>query len=244
MVIRVDRRRGPIDVNDHDQLQPDAVTALSSLAEPTRRALYAHVVASGDAVGRDAAAAAGGVSRSLAAFHLDRLAEDGLLDVEYRRLTGRSGPGAGRPAKLYRRAERQVELTLPPRQYALAAEVLADAVERIDPSTARPAVAAAARARGRLLAKESPVRITGRAGRQKRLEALIELLAATGFEPYTDGDEIRVRNCPFHPLAATHVEMVCGLNGDLVAAAAETLGLDVPLRLDPRPGECCVVIAH
>ena len=231
-------------MSNEDQTEPDAVTTLSSLAEPTRRALYTHVVESGGAVGRDAAAAAVGISRNLAAFHLDRLAEDGLLEVEYRRLTGRSGPGAGRPAKLYRRSERQLEVTVPPRRYALAAEVLADGLEQIDSSTGRAAVAAAARARGRLLAEESPVRIDGRAGRRKRLEALIELLSAYGFEPYTDGDEIRVRNCPFHPLSATHVELVCGLNGELVAGAAETLGLDAPLRLDPRPGECCVVITR
>lgn len=230
-------------MSDDDQTEPDAVTALSSLAEPTRRALYTHVVESGDAVGRDAAAAAVGVSRNLAAFHLDRLAEDGLLEVEYRRLTGRSGPGAGRPAKLYRRSERQLEVTVPPRRYALAAEVLADGLEQIEPA-GRAAVAAAARARGRLLAEQSPVRIDGRAGRKKRLEALIELLSDSGFEPYTDGDEIRVRNCPFHPLSATHVDLVCGLNGELVAGAAETLGLDAPLRLDPRPGECCVVITR
>lgn len=231
-------------MTDDDQLRPDQVSAVSLLAEPTRRALYEHVVASDDAVGREAAAAAVGVSRSLAAFHLDRLAEEGLLEVEYRRLSGRSGPGAGRPAKVYRRATRQVDVTLPPRRYALAAEVLADAIERVEPGVARAAVAAAARDGGRRLAEALPVQLPGREARAKRLESLVGLLDDAGFEPYTDGDEIRVRNCPFHPLAANHVDMVCGLSGELVGGAAETLGLDVPVRLDPRPGECCVVISR
>lgn len=231
-------------MTDNERIEPDPVSAVSSLAEPTRRALYDHVVASAKPVGRDAAAAAVGVSRSLAAFHLDRLADEGLLEVEYRRLSGRSGPGAGRPAKLYRRTAHQVDVTLPPRRYALAAEVLADAVERVEPDAARAVVAAAARAHGRQLAEGQPVPLPRRAGRRARLEALVAVLAEAGYEPYADGDEIRVRNCPFHPLAATHVELVCGLSGELVAGAAEALDLDVPLRLDPRPGECCVVITR
>lgn len=231
-------------MTDNERIEPDPVSAVSSLAEPTRRALYDHVVASAEPVGRDAAAAAVGVSRSLAAFHLDRLADEGLLEVEYRRLSGRSGPGAGRPAKLYRRATRQVDVTLPPRRYALAAEVLAAAVERVEPGAARAAVAAAARAHGRHLAEAQPVPLPRRAARPARLDALVGVLADAGFEPYADGDEIRVRNCPFHPLATTHVELVCGLSGELVAGAADALDLAVPLRLDPRPGECCVVITR
>lgn len=228
-------------MSDNDRMD-DPLSAVSSLSEPTRRALYEHVAAAGAAVGRDAAASAVGVSRTLAAFHLDRLAQDGLLEVEYRRLTGRSGPGAGRPAKLYRRARRQVDITLPPRQYGIAAEVLADAVERQGSDDTREAVAAAARDRGRRLAEPAAASLKGRVSRRKRLEALVDVLAGAGFEPYADGDEIRVRNCPFHPLAADHVELVCGMNADLVAGAAAALRLEIPLRLDPRPGECCVVI--
>ena len=78
---------------------------------------------------KDQAAAALGVARSVAAFHLDRLVDDGLLVAEYRRLTGRQGPGAGRPAKLYRRAERGVAVSVPPRRYDLAALLLARAVD-------------------------------------------------------------------------------------------------------------------
>lgn len=222
--------------------ESDPVAAVAALNEPTRRALYEHVSAADDAVGRDAAAEAVGISRSLAAFHLDRLAEDGLLDVEYRRLTGRSGPGAGRPAKLYRRAVRQVQVSFPPRQYSLAAEVLADAIDRRGSAAMRTAVGDAARARGHLVAAPTAARLGSRPSRAKRIAALRELLAEAGFEPYDDGREIRVRNCPFHPLAASHLTLVCGMNHELVAGAAEELGLELPLRLDPRPGECCVVV--
>lgn len=49
---------------------------------------------------RAEAADAVGVARTLAAFHLGKLVDAGLLEVAHRRLTGRSGPGAGRPAKV------------------------------------------------------------------------------------------------------------------------------------------------
>jgi len=107
--------------------QNAAIDDVAVLSEPVRRALYAHVAEQPQPVGRDAAAVAVGVSRSLAAFHLDRLVDAGLLDVTYRRLSGRSGPGAGRPAKLYLRSSRQVELSLPARRYELAARLFADA---------------------------------------------------------------------------------------------------------------------
>ena len=106
----------------------ERIAGVASLAEPQRRALYRFVVNRGDAVSKDEAAAAMGVARSVAAFHLDRLVADGLLTTEFRRLTGRQGPGAGRPAKLYRRAEGEMSVSLPARQYDLAAGLLAAAV--------------------------------------------------------------------------------------------------------------------
>ena len=107
----------------------ERIAGVASLAEPQRRALYRFVVTRGDAVSKDEAATAMGVARSVAAFHLDRLVADGLLTTEFRRLTGRQGPGTGRPAKLYRRAEGEMSMTLPARQYDLAAALLAAAVD-------------------------------------------------------------------------------------------------------------------
>src|SRR5215813_12899059 len=118
-----------------NQSLADRLAAIALLDDPVRRRLYDYVASGPGPVGRDAAADALGMPRSTAAFHLDRLAEAGLLSVEFRRLTGRSGPGAGRPAKLYSRAERDLEVSFPQRRYDLAADVLAAAIEAADDGT-------------------------------------------------------------------------------------------------------------
>src|SRR5215212_1797080 len=115
------------------------VSAVAALAEPTRRRLYDHVVRSPHPVSRDDVAAALGVPRATTAFHLDRLVADGLLDVHFERRSGRTGPGAGRPAKLYRRADTAVSVSLPERRYDLAGELLAAAMVEVEQSGERPA---------------------------------------------------------------------------------------------------------
>src|SRR4051812_50187087 len=109
------------------------VTAVAALAEPTRRRLYDYVVRSPEPVSRDDVAAATGVPRPTTAFHLDRLVADGLLDVHYERRSGRTGPGAGRPAKLYRRAECSVSVSLPERRDGPAGALLAPGLGRAAP---------------------------------------------------------------------------------------------------------------
>ena len=105
----------------------DELAVISSLGEPNRRALYEHVVRAGDWVSRDDAAAGTGLERATAAHHLDRLASDGLLDVDFRRLSGRKGPGAGRPAEASPVCCGDFEVSLPPWDYELAGWLLADA---------------------------------------------------------------------------------------------------------------------
>ena len=218
---------------------------LADLRDPVRRALYRYVSQQGAAVGRDEAARAVGIVRPLAAYHLDKLVEDGLLDAHFQRRSGRSGPGAGRPAKLYRRSGRQIELSLPARDYAALAELLARAVQA-DPTGAAPA--ALEREAGRLGARLG-AEIGGRAGpgagRRELLAALGEVLAERGYEPYRDaGGALRLRNCPFDRVAAAHRELVCGANLALLRGLVERLGAAAPVqaRLDPRPGECCVAL--
>src|SRR5436309_13449272 len=99
------------------------IESIASLKEPLRRALYRYVVEQPEPISREQASRALSISRPLTAFHLDKLVEEGLLDVSFRRLNGRSGPGAGRPAKLYHRSTRQVAVSLPPRSYELAARL-------------------------------------------------------------------------------------------------------------------------
>jgi predicted ArsR family transcriptional regulator len=218
--------------------ESDALAVAAVLSEPVRRALYEHVASRDDAVDRDEAAAAVGAGRPLAAFHLDRLAAAGLLEVEYRRRTGRTGPGAGRPAKFYRRVPgKTIELSLPARRYRLAAEILVDGLERHQKDAVRDEVRAAARDRGKALS-------SGAAGRRSRgaaRTALVDLLATEGFEPIDDGTEIRLRNCPFDSLVADHRDLTCSMNLALLEGVNDGVGA-AGLRAVPRPveGSCCV----
>src|ERR671917_797583 len=120
------------------------LTGLAGLGDPLRRALYRHVADRGVPVSRDDAAAAVGISRPLAAYHLDKLLDDGLLEPRHQRRSGRRGPGAGRPAKHYVRAAGQLEVSLPARDYATLAELLAGAVEADPSGTAKAALQRAA----------------------------------------------------------------------------------------------------
>ncbi len=218
------------------------ISAIASLNEPVRRALYAYVVERPAPVGRDEAAEAVGITRELAAFHLDKLLEEGLLVVEYRRISGRSGPGAGRPAKLYRPSRQPVQIALPERRYELAALLMAEALEEkgSDPSAA---LDGAARRFGEQLGAEARRRLGRRAGLNKLLGTACAVLRDNGFEPVLADSEIRLRNCPFDMVAQEHTALVCGMNLALAEGLVEGLGAGgVDVRLDPMPGACCVAL--
>ncbi|MFI6478401.1 helix-turn-helix transcriptional regulator [Nonomuraea sp. NPDC050663] len=204
----------------------DDLEALAGLADPARRRLYDLVAASPRPVGRAEAAEAAGISRTLAAFHLDKLVEAGLLDSGFQPPV-KKGPGSGRPAKVYTRARRERAVSLPPRDYVTLAAVLAETVELLD---AQDKAEQAARKAGEKLA----------AGGGDLLETLRE----RGYEPYAEGEQIRLRNCPFHTLAEEQPVLVCSLNLALCQGLLQGLGQD-PARasLDPRPGECCVAVS-
>jgi predicted ArsR family transcriptional regulator len=205
--------------------------ALAALGEPTRRALYRFVAAQDRPVSRDEAASATGTKRATATFHLERLVDDGLLEARFARVSGRSGPGAGRTAKLYARAPRQFAVSLPPRRYEIAGEVLASALERAqyEAIPAGTAVEQAAVQAGRQLAGCGT--------------DLAELLSRSGYEPrHGPGGRIHLANCPFHELAARHTGLVCAMNLHLLRGLIEELGLGAQARLDPAEGRCCVTI--
>lgn len=219
------------------------VRGISALAEPARRALYLYVVAQPDPVGRDQAATAAGVPRHTAKFHLDRLVEEGLLDTEYKRLSGRRGPGAGRPAKLYRRSTRQITITLPERHYDLAAQILAQAVEDAAHSgvPVLDSVQRAATNAGRRLGAQS--RAVDQPEGSVAMQLLGDVLAARGYEPRTDGDTVVLANCPFRVLASQHTALVCGMNLHLIVAMLDELGhSDMTAELAPAAGRCCVTL--
>jgi predicted ArsR family transcriptional regulator len=213
----------------------DPFSAIGALADPVRRRLYDVVAAHDDAVGREQAAREAGVPTHTARFHLDKLVEEGLLAVDHRRLSGRSGPGAGRPAKVYRRSDVDVAVSLPERGYDLVGQVFASAVERsLDGAALSEALAEEARAAGRRDA-------TAYAGTGGELERSAGVLAGRGFEPTPVDGGLMLRNCPFDALARAHTALVCGVNRDYVGGVLDGLGCThTAARLDPGADRCCV----
>ena len=245
------------------------LAALASLGDENRRKLFDFVASAPDAVGRDDAAAALGLARSTASFHLDRLVKDGLLAVEFRKLGGREGPGSGRPAKLYRAAVDEVAASVPDRHYDLAAELLVSAIEAatLDGGSPRDALLRAARAKGmsaaELSAAEASAAVRQPAGTGGVAEAtagpggaepFADFLAGQGYCPADDGaGGLLLLNCPFHRLASGHADVVCAMNGAFLGGASAALGID-PGRVEAlaiedlreqgsaRPGQCCARI--
>lgn len=196
--------------------------AIGSLSDPTRRRLYVFVSRSREPIGRDEAADALGIPRQTAAYHLDRLAEEGLVDVEFLRRTGRTGPGAGRPAKLYKRTDRDHEVSLPPRRYGLAARILLEVVST--GAIKRKDLAAAAH----------------RIGAELGEVGLDQALRQTGYDPVMEEGEIRFRNCPFHILKTQDQRTVCNLNLGLVEGMLASSGDKRKAYLEPSETYCCV----
>lgn len=217
---------------------------VGSLADPLRRALYHYVVDEGGGIRRDQAARALSISRSLAAYHLDRLVEHGLLSARYERRGERRGPGQGRPSKIYDRSPRVLQVSLPPRDYEVAARLFARAFEDSS-KDARVALAHAAQTLGTELGDEAAHHAGRGASPTRRRDCMLEVLRERGYEPFEDAGTIRLRNCPFDALAAEHRDLVCSMNLEIVAAIVAALGADFTAALEPRKGQCCVALrAH
>jgi predicted ArsR family transcriptional regulator len=221
---------------------PEELAAIALLVDPVRWRLYDYLRSSSGAVGRDEAARAANVSRNLASFHLDRMAEANLLEVEYRRLSGRTGRGAGRPAKLYRVGARHFAVSLPATRYSLAGRILATAIEErhADEDGADAVRRVAGRTGGEVgddlrrqvaARVDAPLAVAERAVRQ------------LGYEPEHHGDRIELRNCPFDELADSHRELICQMNRALLAGLLPPLGAD-GISAEPVPRQagvsCCV----
>jgi predicted ArsR family transcriptional regulator len=235
---------GDIEPTDHIEQRIGAIAALD---QPLRRELYRLLGARGGWVSRDDASEALGVARSVAAFHLDKLVESGVVEVTFERTSGRTGPGAGRPAKLYRRATDELSASVPARRYDLAGSLFATAIAESE-RTGSPiaeSLSATARAAGRVIGEEVAAATGPLSKRDERRQAVLEILGRHGYEP-TVGKrgEIALVNCPFHRLAEEHRTLVCGMNLDFLGGLVEGIGtgkLDV--RLAPEPGYCCVRIS-
>jgi predicted ArsR family transcriptional regulator len=220
---------------------------IGALADPVRRRLYLFVCSQPVPVSRDQAADAVGVARHQAKFHLDRLEAEGVLETEFARIGGRSGPGAGRTSKLYRRSRREIAVSLPDREYELAGRLMADAIAAAA-RTGEPVVPILHRlaaAHGRSLGAAAVTAAGPPAGADTALRLAVQVLAEHGYEPHSDGDRVVLANCPFHALARTQTELVCHLNQALLGGLSDALAPHRPeVGLEPSPDRCCVVLTR
>jgi predicted ArsR family transcriptional regulator len=206
----------------------DDLDALASLADRVRRQAYQLVADASAPVGRDEVSETLGIGRTLAAFHLDKLVAAGLLETSYARRSGKTGPGAGRPAKLYRVAAAEHAVSVPPRAYRTAAELLAEAVEQSG-------------------AEGALYRVAQRHGQQAGAGPdVTEMLTGHGYAPVAAApDRIELRNCPFHRLAEQFAPVICGMNLAMITGLLAGGGMDAEWTagMDPAPGRCCVTLA-
>ncbi|MGH2748810.1 MAG: helix-turn-helix transcriptional regulator [Actinomycetota bacterium] len=217
---------------------------VGALGDDLRNAMYQFIRRAGRPVSREDAAAEVGISRKLAAWHLDKLVEKGLLRAHYARLPGRSGPGAGRSSKLYEPSEVEIEISIPPRRYDLVGRILVDAMEDARPGESpREAARRVATSFGLRLGAEFR-RETGLRppGPERTLTVAEQILAGYGYEPHRNAaGEVGLRNCPFHHLARQAPDLVCGLNQAFIDGVLRGLGNNsVDAALEPKPGQCCV----
>jgi predicted ArsR family transcriptional regulator len=220
----------------------ERVSRVSALADPIRRALYHFVAHQPGAVSRDQAAAGLDIPRYTAKFHLDKLVEEGLLAPEFRRLSGRSGPGAGRPAKLYRRVRKEVNVTLPRRRYDLAGHVLADTLSRVKAGApVDQALQDAADNAANIVVESWPPEEAA------DIDRLAAILSHLGYEPRRDGSPLeggmRLSNCPFQQLSDDHTDLVCPLNRQFIDAVGRRLECTdaEAISVERRTG-CCVAL--
>lgn len=225
------------------RLRSSGAAAVAALDDELRRQLYLFVRRRGGAVSRDEAAAHAGISRKLAAFHLDKLVERGLLNARYARLPGRSGPGAGRSSKLYEPSDIQVDISIPERRYDIVGDIMIAALNQESPEPPREVAKRVANERGRELGETVKAKLRLRPpGGERALSVAEETLSEFGFEPYREEPTtVSLRNCPFHRLAQQAPDLVCGLNREFIDGFLRGLGNEgVEAALAPTPGECCV----
>lgn len=225
---------------------PEKTAAIAALADPLRSRLYQLVRDAGRPVTRDEAAESAGISRSLAAFHLDKLVDRGLLRFQYARPEGRTGPGAGRPSKVYEPSDVEVQVSIPERQYDVIGKLLVDSILAEPGQAARSEVAAnVAAGEGRRIGEEVRRELRMRPpGTERALAATADLLRERGYEPYPAEDgSLRLRSCPFHGVARHAPELVCRMNREFIDGIVRGLGNQtLEAALQPTPGQCCVVL--
>jgi predicted ArsR family transcriptional regulator len=220
------------------------VAAVAALADESRRVMYDYIRRQAHPVTRDEAAVEAGISRKLAAFHLEKLVEVGLLNAEPQPPPAGTRRRPGRVPKAYRPTGAELNVSIPERRLDLLGEVLVDAVAAVpDAGAVRRQALVVARRRGMDFGvAERTERRLNRTGAERALHLARGVLERVGYEPYRHDDgALRLRNCPFHPLAARQRELVCAMNRELIDGLLRGLGnTTVSAALAPRSGECCV----
>ncbi|WP_328701619.1 helix-turn-helix transcriptional regulator [Amycolatopsis pittospori] len=234
-----------VTVSEPDGLDAPSIAAVAALDDDLRRGMYAYARRARRPVTRDEAAAAVGISRKLAAFHLDKLVAAGLLRFGFA-----AGPvrRVGRKPKVYEPVAEAIQVQLPVRRHEILAGILAEAVlAEGTGETARDAVLRVAGERGVAAGAEERARSRpGRLGVERALTVAEGMLGRYGFEPSREtGTCVRLRNCPFHPLAAEAPELVCRINHAFLAGLLTGLRAgNVEAVLAPGAAECCVELGQ
>ena len=217
--------------------------AVGVLEDDLRRRMYEFIRTQGRPVSRDEAAQQVGISRKLAAFHLDKLEERGLLVSHYARPPGRTGRGAGRSSKLYEVSDVEVNVSIPERRYDIVGDIMVAALNQDSDEPPREVAKRVAHEKGRAIGEEVKAELRLRPpGDERALAVAEQTLTDYGFEPYRDeSGNVSLRNCPFHTLSRKAPELVCGLNREFIDGVLRGLGNEsLEAALEPTPGECCV----
>jgi predicted ArsR family transcriptional regulator len=220
---------------------PKDIRSVAALEDELRRDMYLLIRRARTPLSREDVSRELGISVKLAAFHLDKLVDRGLLKAHFGRPKGRSGPGAGRSSKFYEPADAEVAVSIPGRDYELIGSVLAEALGAGGPQGTRAAIEAA-RAKGFEIAQKVDRRLAK--SKPRPLLAADRRLKALEYEPYrVSGGEIRLKNCPFHGLASQASDVVCPINRGLVEGIVSGLDLSVEqVSHGPSNGDCCVAL--
>jgi predicted ArsR family transcriptional regulator len=219
-----------------------SIRAVSALNDNFRRRMFDFIRRAKRPITRDEAAAEVGISRKLAAFHLDKLVAAGLLRSRDQAIRGIRK--VGRAPKTYEPTDVDLQVKIPPRQPDILAGILLDAVTTHDEadSVVDSAYRAAHRRGEQAGRRERSRQRPGRLSAERALTLTETALTQIGFEPTRDTPTcLRLRSCPFHPLAAEQPEIVCGINHAFLTGLLTGLGATAAKAiLNPGTGSCCV----
>ncbi len=226
---------------DTRQLERTLSDLTSTLGDPTRRSIYLTVRESAEPMTAAQIAAAFNIHANVARHHLDRLADEGYLEVTRRRPEGKNGPGAGRPAKCYTPTDKEIELQFPARRYDLLADLLIRVVQRLEPERASEIAAQVGHDYGVELAGTLDL---PDAGFDSVLATVQQAMVNVGFavDTNTNSRQLLMSHCPFGRTAFDHPEVVCSLDRGIVNGLMEALHHATDTVTAPKEtwGEDCV----